>query len=233
MELLHGDCLELMKNIPDKSIDMVLTDPPYLINYKTGFRKNHKFCSCIQNDDNFNLISNYVKECFRVMKDNTAICCFCNSEHIDFFKMELEKYFKIKNIIVWVKNNWSAGDLENAFGKQYEFMIYASKGLCKIRGKRFTDVWCFDRVAGNNLVHQNQKPIPLLKQAILSLSDVGGVIFDGFMGSGSTGVACKLTDRNFIGIEIDDKYFDVAKQRIEKGFIQEEIKLDESSPLFM
>ena len=61
----------------------------------------------------------------------------------------------------------------------------------------------------------------------------GGVIFDGFMGSGSTGVACKLTDRNFIGIEIDDKYFDVAKQRIEKGFIQEEIKLDESSPLFM
>ena len=176
IELWNGDCLELMSKIADKSVDMVLTDPPYLINYKTGHRKdkNHKFCTCIKGDDDFDLITNYVKECFRIMKENTAIYMFCNSEHIDFFKSELEKYFKIKNIIVWVKNDWSAGDLENAFGKQYEFMIYASKGLSKIRGKRFSDVWYFDRVTGNDLMHQNQKPIPLLKQAIISSSDRGG-----------------------------------------------------------
>ena len=98
VDLRKGDCLELLKSISDKSIDMVLTDPPYLIDYKTGHRKdkNHKFCFCIENDNNFNLISDYVKECFRVLKDNTAFCCFCNSVHIDFFKKEIEKYFKIK-----------------------------------------------------------------------------------------------------------------------------------------
>lgn len=64
MELLQGDCLELMKNMPDKSIDMILTDPPYLIRYKTNRRKDkeHRFCREILNDDNYTLISIYIKE---------------------------------------------------------------------------------------------------------------------------------------------------------------------------
>lgn len=229
IELWRGDCLELMKRVPNGSVDLVVTDPPYLINYKTGRRKNksHKFCTCISGDDDFNLIANYIKECFRIMKQNTAMYMFCNCEHVDFFMGELKKYFKIKNAIVWVKNNWTAGDLRNAFGKQYEFLIYASKGMSKIRGKRYSDVWCFDRVAGGSLVHQNQKPVPLLVRAITSSSDVGGVVFDGFMGSGTTGVACKLTGRRFIGIEIDEGYYDIARQRIENGVHQENLKSDE------
>lgn len=106
------------------------------------------------------------------------------------------------------------GDLSTTFGYSYEFIIFASKGQPKIRGKRISDVWQFPRVKPKEQTHQNQKPVDLLKQAIEKSSDEGAVVFDGFMGSGSTGVACVNTNRRFIGIELDDKYFEIAKQRI-------------------
>ena len=93
IDLRQGDCLELMKTIPDKSVDLIITDPPYLIKYKTNYRKDkkHDFCSEILNDDNYELISEYIRECFRVLKDNTAMYIFCNCDRVDYFKQELEK----------------------------------------------------------------------------------------------------------------------------------------------
>ena len=82
-------------------------------------------------------------------------------------------------------------------------------------GKRITDVWMFDRISGKKQLHQNQKPVDLLKQCILKHSDKNDIIFDGFMGSGSTGVACIETGRKFIGVELDKKYFEIAKERID------------------
>ena len=219
IDLRCGDCLELMKDMPDGSIDLIVTDPPYLIKYKTNYRKNktHDFCSEILNDDNYALISNYIKECYRILKDNTAMYMFCNCDRVDYFKQELEKTgFKIKNMIIWVKNNWTAGDLKAQFGKQYEIIFLVNKGRKYFNGKRITDVWNFDRVSGNKQVHQNQKPVDLLEQCILKHSKENDIVFDGFMGVGSTGVACLNTNRNFIGIELDEKYFNIAKERIEK-----------------
>lgn len=220
IKLYKGDCLELMKDIPDESIDLIVTDPPYLIKYKTCHRKNksHDFCSEILNDDNYDLISNYIKECYRILKKNTAMYMFCNCDRVDFFKQELEKAgFKIKNMIIWVKNNWTAGDLKAQFGKQYEIIFLVNKGRKYFNGKRITDVWKFDRVSGNKQVHQNQKPLDLLEQCILKHSKDNDVIFDGFMGSGSTGIACVNTNRSFIGIELDENYFNIAKERIENA----------------
>lgn len=218
INLIHGDCLVEMKDIKDKSIDMVLTDPPYLMNYKTNYRKDkeHDFCSEIKGDNDSQLISNYIKECHRIMKDNTAMYMFCNSNKVDFFKQELEKFFNIKNMIIWVKNNWTAGDLKASFGKQYEIIFLVNKGRKFINGKRITDIWEFSRVAGKSQLHQNQKPVELLEQCILKSSDEGALVFDGFIGSGSTGVACKNLNRDFIGIELDEKYFKIAQERINK-----------------
>ena len=120
-------------------------------------------------------------------------------------------------MIIWVKNNWTAGDLKAQFGKQYEIIFLVNKGRCLFNGKRLTDVWKFNRVSGNKQLHQNQKPVDLLEQCILKHSKEKQVIFDGFMGSGSTGVACINTNRNFIGIELDKKYFSIAKERIEQS----------------
>ena len=219
IKLYKGDCLEVMKTIANESIDLIITDPPYLIKYKTNYRKNktHDFCSEILNDDNYALISNYIKECYRILKDNTAMYMFCNCDRVDYFKQELEKTgFKIKNMIIWVKNNWTAGDLKAQFGKQYEILFLVNKGRCLFNGKRLTDVWFFNRVSGNKQSHQNQKPVDIIKQCIEKHSKENDVVFDGFMGSGSTGVACKHTNRNFIGIELDDNYFEIAKKRIEE-----------------
>ena len=229
IDLRNGDCLELMKDILDNSIDLIVTDPPYLINYKTNYRKNkeHDFCTVIKNDNNPELIRDYIKECYRIMKDNTAMYMFCNCDNVDYFKQELENAgFKIKNMIIWVKNNWTAGDLQAQFGKQYEIIFLVNKGRCVFNGKRITDVWNFNRVVGKNQLHQNQKPIDLLTQCIEKHSKENDTIFDGFMGSGSTGVACKNLNRNFIGIELDETYFNIAKERINelKNNVERKIK---------
>ena len=219
MKLLHGDCLELMKEIPDESVDMILTDPPYLMSYKTNHRadKSHRFCQTIIGDNDKELIADFAKEAYRVLKNNTAMYCFCNSNHVDFFKEVIESAgFRIKNILIWVKNNWTAGDLKAQYGKQYEMIIYCNKGRKFIQGKRLTDVWYFDRVSSNRAVHQNQKPVDLLTQIIEKSSDVGDVILDPFMGSGSTGIACMNTRRKFIGMEIDEEYFTAARERIQQ-----------------
>ena len=215
-KIYNEDCLEGMKRIPDNSIDLIVTDPPYLINYKTGYRKDkeHRFNEVILNDDNEDLIKGYIKECYRILKDDSAMYMFCSSHKVDLFKVELEKHFTIKNMIIWVKNNHTAGDLKAAFGRKYEIIFLVNKGRKELNGKRLTDVWEFPRVSGNKQIHQNQKPLALIKQCIKKHSNEHDIIFDGFMGSGTTAIACMNTKRNFIGFELDKEYYEKSLERI-------------------
>lgn len=142
-EIYNVDCIEGMKEIPDNSIDIIVTDPPYLMNYKSDRRqnKNHKFTNVILNDNNADLISDYISECYRILKNDCACYMFCNANKVDFFKSELERVgFTIKNMIIWVKNCHTAGDLVAQYGKKYELIFYCNKGRAPIRGKRITDV---------------------------------------------------------------------------------------------
>ena len=224
-KIYNEDCLEGMKRIPDGSVDMIVTDPPCLINYKTGHRKDkmHRFNDVILNDDNEQLITDYVKECYRILKEDSAMYLFCSSHKVDFFKRELEKNFIIKNMIIWVKNNHTAGDLESAFGRKYEIVFLVNKGQRKFNGERLTDIWEFPRVSGDGQLHQNQKPIELIKRCIEKHSDVGDVVFDGFMGSGTTAAAALDTNRNYIGFELDEYYFNVAEKRLKNHTTQTDI----------
>ena len=212
-KLYNGDCLEIMKDIPDKSIDLIVTDPPYLIDYQSNYRRNkyEKIKNDIKAEE---LISNYFKECYRVLKDNTAIYSFCSWHNIDFFKQEFEKYFKLKNIIVWNKNNTSMGDLKGSYAPKHEFILFGHKGRKLINGFRYPDVLEAKRT-GNKL-HPTQKPIDLLEIFIKASSDVGDIVFDGFMGSNSTGIASIKNNRRFIGIELDSNYYNIAKQWIDE-----------------
>lgn len=221
-KIYNEDCLEGMKRIPSGSVDLIVTDPPYLINYKTGYRKDkaHRFNDVILNDDNEQLITDYVKECYRILKEDSAMYLFCSSHKVDFFKRELEKEFSIKNMIIWVKNNHTAGDLESAFGRKYEIVFLVNKGQRKFNGERLTDIWEFPRVSGDGQLHQNQKPIELIKKCIEKHSNVGDVVFDGFMGSGTTAAAALDTNRNYIGFELDEYYFNVAEKRIKNHTTQ-------------
>ena len=211
INLLNGDCFELLQDIPDESIDMVLTDPPYGMNYQSGQRKvKHKK---IMGDSNLDWLDDFVNEIYRVSKQNTAHYVFCSFHHIDKFKQAIEKKFKVKNILTWVKNQQSMGDLKGDFAPKTEFIIFFHKGRRLINGKRDPNVLEFKKT--RNELHPTQKPVDMTEYMIGKFSDEGDVILDPFMGSGTTGVACLNTNRRFIGIELDDDYFNIAKERIE------------------
>lgn len=218
VDLWQGDCLELMKNMPDGSVDLVVTDPPYGINFKSNHRRL-KYKK-IKNDSNLDWLHLFLDECYRVMRENTCIYLFCSWHKIDIFKQEIQKRFKIKNIIIWNKNNTSMGDLKGSYAPKYEMVIFAHKGRRELRGFRYPDV--IDAKRTGNKMHPTQKPVDLLEIFISSSSDIGETVFDPFMGSGSTGVACVNTNRQFIGIELDPQYFEIAKKRIEDAVNEKE-----------
>ena len=216
-KLIQGDCFEEMRKLADDGVkvDMICTDPPYLMNYKTGKRKDktHDFCKPITNDTNFELIKDIMPLLFELLNQGGAIYMFCNANHIDYFKQQIEQHFVLKNILIWVKNNWSAGDLKGAYPKQTEFILYAVKVRHILNSARDTDTLYYNRVVGNMQLHQNQKPVDLCKYLINKSSNENDTVLDCFMGSGSTGVACLQTNRNFIGIELEEKYYNIAKER--------------------
>ena len=228
-KIYNEDCIKGMKNIENNSVDLIVTDPPYLVKYKTGRRKDksHKFTKEILNDDNDQLLKDYIKECHRIMKDDTAMYMFCSSNKVDFFKQELDQYFTIKNMIIWVKNNHTAGDLQSAFGRKYEIVFLVNKGRSKFNGTRLTDVWEFKRVAGKGQLHQNQKPVEMIEQCIEKHSNENDVVFDGFMGSGTTAIACINTNRNYIGFELDEEYYETSIKRINNHVEDKQIDLFE------
>ena len=218
--IYNKDVLEVVKEIKNESIDMIFTDPPYLINYKTNYRKNkkHKFCKEIEGDNNVLLIDNFIKEAYRILKNDTAMYICCSWKTSDIFKSLLTKHeFKIKNQIIWVKNNWTAGDLKGQFGQQYEIIYLAVKGKPKFNGKRITDVWYFDRVSGKKQLHQNEKPVELVELCLEKHSKENDLIFDGFAGVGTTGTACNNLKRKYILCEIDKEYFNIMKDKLENN----------------
>ena len=211
INLLHGDCFELLQDIPDESVDMILTDPPYGMSFQSDYRKT-KY-EKIKGDSNLDWLDDFVDEIYRVSKPNTAHYVFCSFHHIDKFKQAIEKKFKVKNILTWVKNNTSMGDLKGDFAPKTEFIIFFHKGRKLINGKRDPNVLEFKKT--RNELHPTQKPVDMTEYMIGKFSDEGDVILDPFMGSGTTGVACLNTNRNFIGMELDETYFNIAKERIE------------------
>lgn len=210
ISIKQGDCLELMKDIPDKSIDMILTDPPYGMNFQSHRRKN--IYEKIKNDENLEFLDNFFKECNRVLKKDSALYVFCSWHNVDEFKKQFEKYFKLKNILVWVKNNHGSGDLQASYAPKYEFILYGNKGRRKFENGRKEDVLFYNKT--KNELHPTQKPVDLLEFLINNSSIENDNILDPFMRSGSTGVACQNTNRDFIGFELDEHYFQIAKERL-------------------
>lgn len=141
--LYHGDCLELMKDIDDKSIDMILCDPPYGIDL-TPQRKNSKFKDTkVLNDNSLNWLPEYIKELNRVLKKDKCGYIFCNWKNYDIFKQELEKYFIIKNCLVWDKSWFGMG---NNWRPIHEFIILITNGKFKTKSNNKSNILKYRRV---------------------------------------------------------------------------------------
>jgi DNA modification methylase len=214
--IFHGNCIEFIKTIEDKSIDCLITDPPYGVDIQFGAYDN-QLSRKIENDGNIDnallLLDTMLHEVKSKLKDNAHIYIFCNWKIYPQFNAIISKHFQIKNLIIWDKLFMGMGDLKGNYSSSYEMIVFAGgnrefltrpKNIiqCRFNDERF---------------HNTQKPVDLIKQLIENSTNVNETIFDPFLGSGSTVVAANQLKRNFIGCEIDEQNYKITLKRLEDG----------------
>lgn len=239
--LIHGDCISKLRELPDNSIDLIVTDPPYGIDYSTYRTHSRK----LMNDNSVDWFDEVAKEFARILKLGSHIYCFTDVEMSPDFIFKLrENGFKIRNLLAIpraVKGNGG----NRIFQQQFEYCIFATLGKANqgrnfeetqilkpsesyLKDKRYKakewlyrlpDYWYWTKASvhnAKNKLHPTQKNVSCLKDMISLSSKKDEVVLDSFMGSGSTGIAALELNRDFIGIEIDEEYFNIAKNRIEE-----------------
>ena len=226
IKLYNGDCLEVMKEIQDSSVDMILTDPPYRVTSRGNAGSSGGMLQKKINKDGkvfeFNNVNidDYAKEYYRVLKDGSH--CYIMTNHTNLINMlnifTGNGFYFVKSLI-WDKGNKIMGQY---YMSQFEYILFFRKGY----GKKINKCGTPDLLSvpnkktkgedGKNL-HDTEKPTYLMEILIENSSKVGDTVMDSFMGIGSTGVACINTNRNFIGIELDKGYFEIAQKRIEQA----------------
>jgi len=213
--LYNDDCLKILPTIPDNSVDLIVTDPPYGMNYQSKRRKEQY--DKINNDNNIDWLYFSLKQFKRILKENSHCYMFCSIHFLSKFIDYSKEHFTLKDILIWEKNNHGSGDLAGGYAPKYELILFLTKGRKELNGKREPNILKYNKT--NNILHPTQKPTDLLEFLITKSSQEKDLILDSFMGSGSTGIACKNINRNFIGIEMDKNYFNIAKNRIEGTLI--------------
>jgi len=210
MRLIHGDCLEEMAKIPSGSVDMVLTDIPYgEVNRKSGgLRQLDKGKA----DDCSIDLDSMTREVMRVMTGTAYL--FCGIDQISIITIAFKNLGASTRLGQWEKSNPSPMNGDKVWLSGSEFCVIARKPKSVFNEHCQKPIWKFP--CGRNKLHPTQKPVALMERLILASSNEGETVLDFTMGSGTTGVACKNLGRDFIGIEKDDKYFEIAKERIGK-----------------
>ena len=223
IKLINGNCLDTLKNIPNESIDLIVTDPPY----PTTSRGNAgNSGGMLQKDINkkgkvftYNNINckEYAPEFYRLLKDGSH--CYVMTNHINLIDM-LNTFtdvgFHFIKSLIWNKGNKIMGQY---YMSQYEYILFFRKG----KGKKINNCGTSDILSISNKktkdkdgtnIHDTEKPVELMEVLVNNSSQENELVLDPFMGVGSTGIACIKNNRNFIGIEIDENYFTIAKERM-------------------
>ena len=201
-----------MSRIENNTIDLVLTDVPYGMSFQSNFRKEKHLE--IQNDDNLDWLPEWIREVDRISKEDAHLYIFCSHHNIEVFKSEIQKYRKVKNILIWEKNNTGMGDLFGDYAPKYEFIIFCSNGKKKLNGGRDSNIIKASRTG--NIHHGTEKPVDLMEFFICKSSEENDIVLDTFAGSGATLIGAKNTNRNYIGFEIELEHFETINKRLLK-----------------
>ena len=217
VQLYQGDCLEVMKNIPDKSVDLVSTDPPYRMtkrgkscrpNWMPNSMGENVFAGSIPD------FKEWLKLCYDKLANKTHIYVFTNTISLqETLNSATDVGFKLHNVLTMIKDT---GMPNRWYYKQTELILFFRKGEAKPINDYTSRDWFNVTMpkAKDGKLHITQKPLGITQKLITNSSLEGQVILDPFMGSGTTGVAAKNLGRNFIGIEKDENYFTIARERI-------------------
>lgn len=221
-EIFNEDCLEGMKALPDGAIDLIATDPPYCVGATSNGTKS-TFAD-------FNLIRPFWEQCLgewrRVLKDGGHVYCCTDWRTYPFLYPLFVKYLTVRNLIVWDYGWLKAG---NWYRYTHELIIFATNGA----GKRTfsaseTDLWrirCVINRDARRKLHPAEKPVELMARMITNSSVEGDTVLDPFAGSATTAVACVNLNRNFIGYELDENFYDIARKRIDEAIAKREQSL--------
>ena len=223
-EIYLGDCLEVMKDIDDGSVDLIVTDPPYLIENTNAGGKS-KLAKSIQGMNNEIKESQLTKgfnelilgEMSRIMK-NINLYVFCNHKQIPMYLDFFVKKHKCKfDILIWHKTN-AMPLFNNKYLTDKEYILYFRKGAkCQPTSYEKAKTVFYQPINAKDkkkYKHPTIKPLNILETIIGNSSSENDIVLDPFLGSGTTAIACINTNRNYIGIEKDENYYNIAKERI-------------------
>ena len=213
VNLIHGDCLEHMRAMPAGSVDAVVTDPPY------GTKTNQRDGWMV--GELSNVMPLVLPEIHRVLKGDGAFYCFTSWTMMSDWLLRYQQYFKLQNIIIWDKQRHSGCYSSNAWQYTWEGIFFGIKGSRKVREYQRDVIQSTEKGKRRAM----QKPVDVIEKLLLASTDVGQIVLDPFMGSGTTGVACVNLKRDFIGIEINEEYFAMAQKRIEEASAQMSLDL--------
>ena len=254
-KIINGDCLVELKKIPDKTFDLVFADPPYNLQLKNKLTRpdNSEVNAVDDKWDQFESFKKYdeftiswLKECKRILKKNGALWVIGSYHNIFRLGTAIQNLgFWILNDVVWNKNNPMPNFRGTRFTNAHETLIWASKNQKSKYTFNYQSLKCLnddlqmrsnwnlpicsgsERLKKNGKkVHSTQKPESLLHRILLASSNRGDYILDPFLGSGTTAVVAKKLGRICFGIEKENKYFNAAKQRLNKTIPIEDNYLD-------
>lgn len=217
--IYKGDCLEIMRQWPDACADLVVTDPPYGVSYRTSRRSDSDpLAKDIANDsgDWVPFAQAWLSEVERLLKPDSHFYAFGSFVTQPTFQPMIAKQLTFKNVLVWDKMNWSVGDLEGDYGRQYELIYFAHKGRRLLSGeKRYGNLLRASRGSGAEYEHPTQKPEEIIARLVECSSKEGEVVLDPFLGSGTTALVAEKMGRRWIGCEIEPQYHGVIEARLD------------------
>lgn len=213
VKLINGDCLIELKKMEEESVDISFTSPPY------NSVRHKKYKNYSDNIDNYySFLCKFTDELLRITKKTVIINVQTNYYNRPDVYKYIGKYNKdITRIIIWNKSNPTPSSMQHRLTNAYEFFIIFSKeGSVKINSVFMKDTIDFpinsQKIKGHKAVMNSDVADLFIKE----FSNKGDVVLDCFMGSGTTALSCQKYERDFIGIEIDEEYFVIAKKRIEE-----------------
>lgn len=212
VEVRCQDAIDLMSSLTDNSVQLICTDPPFGIGYQSN-RKSNKDAP-IAHDWNFN-IAPLFHQAARVLEVGGAAYVFTRWDTFPQWASSVVPPLELKNFIVWVKDNHSAGDLSGNFGFKWIGIMMLVKGRHLLRGHRWPNVWEFGRVSVRERLHPAEKPVDLLVRIVKASSDVDGLVVDPYCGSGSFAEAAQVVGgRRVLVGDIDPTWADVTRKRM-------------------
>lgn len=214
--IYHGDCRDVADDIPPSSVDLLLTDPPYGMAFVSGWTAARATVRSDGVRQGIRVVRAGLNDLRHTFADDMHALVFCHWESWPDFYDGLCHLFPIRNAVIWHKAGGGMGDLRHEYAKDYEVILFGARSRGReMRGKRVGAVISgITRVHHGDKEHPTEKPVELLASLIERHTHQGQVVLDPFMGSGTTLRAAKDLGRKAIGIEIEERYCEIAARRM-------------------